>query len=178
MNKQFLRQSKNLSLKLSCINKSLLLEGPTGSFLYPLNSPLVYLKDEKKLFLTETVKKNKSITKLFHIMLVQASLGVLLGYRRQLNIVGIGYQATVEIIEDKQFLVLKLGFSHLIRIKIPNYLDITCPKPRIIVLKGINLQKVNNFAAVIRRLKLPSAYKEKGIYFSGERLRLKQGKKT
>lgn len=177
-NKQFLRQSKNLNMRLSCPNNTLVLQGPIGSFLYPLNSPLVYLKKEKKLFLSQSLVKNKSISKLSHIMLIQASLGVLLGYRRQLNIVGIGYQASVEKTNEVSFLVLKLGFSHQVRIKVPDYLEVTCPKPRIIVLKGINLQKVNNFAAVIRKLKLPSAYKEKGIYFSGERVKLKQGKKT
>lgn len=178
INKQFLRQSKSLSLRLSCPNNNLILQGPIGSFLYPLNSPLVYMKKEKKLFLSYSITKDKAISKLLHIMLIQASLGVLLGYRRQLNIVGIGYQASVEKVEGLSFLVLKLGFSHHVRIQIPDYLEVSCPKPRIIVLKGINLQKVNNFASSIRKLKLPSAYKEKGIYFSGERIKLKQGKKT
>jgi large subunit ribosomal protein L6 len=155
-----------------------MLKGPLGSFLYPLVSPLVYLKKEKKLFFSNDTLLKKSLKKLSHLILIQSSLGVLIGYRCQLNIVGIGYQASIEKLDNLSILVLKLGFSHQIKINIPKYLEISCPKPRIIVIKGINLQKIKNFAAMIRKLKLPSAYKEKGIYFLNERLKLKQGKKT
>lgn len=178
--KQFLRQSKNLTLQVLCKTKMLSLQGPVGSFLYPLNTPVVYSKIEKKLYISDFSKAegNKSLSKLYSIMLVQASLGVLLGYRKQLNIVGIGYQASVEEVDNLKYLILKLGFSHQVRIKIPDYLEINCPKPRVLILKGLNLQKINNFAAVLRKLKLPFPYKEKGIYFSNERPKLKQGKKT
>lgn len=178
--KQFLRQSKNLTLQVLCETKMLSLQGPVGSFLYPLNTPLKYSKIEKKLYLLDSLNsdKNRSLSKLYSIMLVQASLGVLLGYRKQLNIVGIGYQASVENVDNLKYLVLKLGFSHQVRIRIPDYLEIICPKPRVLILKGLNLQKINNFAAVLRKLKLPFPYKEKGIYFSDERPILKQGKKT
>jgi len=122
---------------------------------------------EKKLFLRCII-----------ILLTQAALGVLLGYRRQLNVVGIGYQVAVEKKDVSTYLVFKLGFSHQVNIEVPSYISVSCPKPRILLIKGINLQKLNNFAAVLRRLKLPSPYKEKGIYYSGEKLSLKQGKKT
>jgi len=71
-----------------------------------------------------------------------------------------------------------LGFSHQVNVEVPSCVTVSCPKPRILLLKGISLQKINNFSAVLRRLKLPSAYKEKGIYYLGETFSLKQGKKT
>lgn len=176
----YLRQSKDLKLHLVFDKKKLLLEGPMGSFFYPLNSSIFYEKKEKRLFMSTSsfTNEKKSLSNLFHKILLQASLGVLVGYRRQLNIVGIGYQASVETMRDYSFLNLKLGFSHSVRLKIPDYVDVKCPKPRIIILKGINIQKINNFAAFIRKLRVPSVYKEKGIYFLGESSVLKQGKKT
>lgn len=155
--------------------KKLLLEGGYGSFFFPIHSKIAYDKLDRKLKFYKFFKKDLHFSKLSSVLLVQASLGVLLGFRKQLNVVGIGYNVEVQ---DNTFLVMKLGFSHLVKIKIPEYLEVKCPKPRIILLRGINLQKINNFASVIRNLKLPSAYKEKGIYFSGERLFIKQGKKT
>ena len=75
-------------------------------------------------------------------------------------------------------LVLRLGFSHLVKVNIPDFLFVNCPKPKTVVIKGINLQKVNSFAALLKDLKQPNPYKEKGIYFKDESLKLKPGKKT
>jgi large subunit ribosomal protein L6 len=171
----FLRQSKSLTIQVLCNKKKVLFKGVYGSFFFPISSPLVYSNTEKKLWITDFSRSKTSFNNLMYILMLQASLGVLIGYRKQLNVVGIGYQAEIQ---KGNVLILKLGFSHLVRIKVPQYLEISCPKPRIILLKGINLQKINNFAYVIRQLKLPSAYKEKGIYLSGELVVTKQGKKT
>jgi large subunit ribosomal protein L6 len=110
--------------------------------------------------------------------LAQVFLGVLFSYRRKLNIVGLGYQANVEKEDNKSILVLKLGYSHLIRLSIPKNIEILCPKPRVLLVKGINLQQVHNYAYSIRQCRAPSIYKQKGVYLFGEPLKLKQGKKT
>lgn len=177
---QYLRQSENLKLSLLCKQQILSLEGPKGSIACPLYGELIYSKSEKKLWFQSPfdINKKKAFFKMYQVLLTQAALGVLLGYRRQLNVVGIGYQVTVEKKDVSTYLVFKLGFSHQINIEVPSYVTVSCPKPRILLIQGINLQKLNNFAAILRRLKLPSAYKEKGIYYSGEKLSLKQGKKT
>ena len=177
---QYLRQSKDLKLSLLCKQQVLTLEGPKGSIACPLYGELVYSKTEKKLWFKSPfdADRKKAFFKMYQVLLTQAALGVLLGYRRQLNVVGIGYQVTVEKKDLSTYLVFKLGFSHQVNIEVPSYVSVSCPKPRILLIQGINLQKLNNFAAVLRRLKLPSAYKEKGIYYSGEKLSLKQGKKT
>ena len=177
---QYLRQPKDLKLSLLCKQQVLTLEGPKGSIVYPLYGELVYSKPEKKLWLKSPVDtdKKKAFFKMYQVLLTQAALGVLLGYRRQLNVVGIGYQVAVEKKDISTYLVFKLGFSHQINIEVPSFVSVSCPKPRILLIQGINLQKLNNFAAVLRRLKLPSPYKEKGIYYFSEKLSLKQGKKT
>lgn len=174
-----LRQPKELSLSLLIKEKTLVVEGLKKRFYYPLNSTsFVYNSSEKKIWLMESNKKSKAFFGLFKVLLAQVFLGVLLSYRRQLNIVGIGYIAHVEKLKTESVLVLKLGYSHLVRLQIPALLEVYCPKPRVLVVKGMNLQRVNNFAESIRRCRFPSIYKEKGIYFVGERLKLKQGKKT
>ena len=176
----FLRQSDNLKLSIYGSQKLLCLEGACGSLLYPLCAEFVYSKEKRKLWLKNSPKSNQkeAFLKMYHVLLAQAALGVLVGYRRQLNIVGIGYQVSLEKKKADSFMVFKLGYSHQVSIKVPSYATVSCPKPRILQLRGINLQKLNNLAAVIRRLKLPSAYKEKGIYYAGESFSLKQGKKS
>ncbi|AGI48872.1 50S ribosomal protein L6 (mitochondrion) [Nannochloropsis oceanica] len=178
--KQYLRRSKDLKLNLLCQQKLLSIEGPQGLITYPLYAEFEYSKIEKKLFLTQTFndERKKAFFQMYQILLTQSALGVLLGYRRQLNIVGIGYQVSIEEKKSSNFLIFRLGFSHQVNVEVPNYVSVFCPKPRVLLLKGINLQKLHNFAAVLRRLKLPSAYKEKGIYYLDETVSLKQGKKT
>ena len=175
---QTLRQSQKLKLKFLPKKKTLILEGPFGVLNYKVNGKLNYLSSGRKLWLSPTKSIKKSLFGLNQVLLTQSCLGVVLGYRRQLNLAGIGYQAFLDKKENNLFLVLKLGFSHQIQILVPDYIKLSCPKPRIILIMGICLQKVNNFAALIRDLKLPNPYKEKGLYYKGEILKLKQGKKT
>jgi large subunit ribosomal protein L6 len=170
-----LRQTKNLDIQILCLEKRILLNGLYGSFIIPIKSPFLYLKKERKIHIQVSSLFGRSLSKLFFLLLLQLSLGVLLGYRKQLNLVGIGYQVEID---NFNVLILKLGYSHLVRIKIPGFLEVLRPKPRIILLKSINLYKLNNFALLLRRLKLPSSYKEKGLYLLGEKVLLKQGKKT
>lgn len=173
------RQPKDLKLTLIAEEKVIFIEKDKNRFIFPIPpSGIFYTPEEKKIWIVECQKKSKAFFGLYKILLGQVLLGVLFSYRRQLNIVGIGYQASIEKEKTDNRLVLKLGYSHLVRLQVPSSLQISCPKPRVIVIKGINLQRVSNFAQAIRRCRLPSTYKEKGIYLLGEQLRLKQGKKT
>ena len=176
----FLRQSKNLKLSIYGSQRLLCLEGAYGSLLYPLYTGVTYSREKKKLWLikSKSIYRKKAFLKMYNILLAQAALGVLVGYRRQLNIVGIGYQVGLEKKGADSFMIFKLGYSHQVCFKVPSYATVNCLKPRILQFRGINLQKLNNLVAIIRRLKLPSTYKEKGIYYAGESFTLKQGKKT
>lgn len=175
---QILRHSTNLELKFLPTKNILVFKGPLGVSCYQIQGKLVYLGSKKKFWLSPKRLTKKRVFSLNQVLLTQSCLGVTLGYRRQINLVGIGYQAVREKIENLNFLVLKLGYSHPVKILIPDALNVTCPKPRFILIAGKSLQKVSNFASLIRALKLPNSYKEKGIYYKGELLRLKQGKKT
>jgi large subunit ribosomal protein L6 len=181
LEKQIIRKSKDLQIQAFFPQKYLLVQGVGGVVKYPMLYEVSYEKKTNKICFLSTeskIKQKKAFYILNQILLTQACLGVLFSYRKQLNIVGIGYQALVEKDVNLFFLILKLGFSHQIRFLVPQLLEISCPKPRVILIKGMSLQKVTNCAALIRSLKLPNSYKEKGIYRDGEKLQLKQGKKT
>lgn len=171
---QPLRQSSNLKVFLLKPKNQLLLQGPLGSYHYPVFFDLKFSKEERKLWLLKTSKSNSSALGTAHVLLAQAMLGVLIGYRQQMNIVGIGYQVNL----NERTLVFKLGFSHTISILIPDSISVTCLKSRSLLLKSMNYQKLQNFSALLRSLKFPNPYKEKGIYYLGEPVLLKQGKKT
>lgn len=99
--------------------------------------------------------------------------GVVNGFSKQLEIVGIGYSGQIK--ENK--LIMKLGFSHLVELDIPKGIEIKVEK-NIITIAGIDKQLVGQIAAKIRDKKKPEPYKGKGIRYVGEMIKLKPGKKA
>jgi large subunit ribosomal protein L6 len=99
--------------------------------------------------------------------------GVSKGYTRNLDIAGVGFKAAVE----GKSLKLNLGYSHDVLFPIPAGIDIKCEKPTMIAISGIDAQKVGQVAAEIRGFREPEPYKGKGIKYSDETIRRKEGKK-
>jgi large subunit ribosomal protein L6 len=99
--------------------------------------------------------------------------GVSKGYTRNLDIAGVGFRAAVA----GKNLELQLGYSHPIVYPIPAGIDIKCEKPTMIAISGIDAQKVGQVAAEIRGFREPEPYKGKGIKYSDETIRRKEGKK-
>jgi large subunit ribosomal protein L6 len=99
--------------------------------------------------------------------------GVTTGYQVNLDINGVGYRAAVQ----GKNLVLQLGFSHEIQFPIPSDIKIVCEKPTAIQVSGSDKQRVGQVAAVIRAYRKPEPYKGKGIKYSTETVRRKEGKK-
>ena len=99
--------------------------------------------------------------------------GVTDGFKKELEINGVGYRALVQ----GNILKLSLGFSHDIDFKIPSDVKITCAKPTEIVIEGIDQQVVGQVAAEIRNWRKPEPYKGKGIRYKGEYIFAKEGKK-
>jgi len=105
-------------------------------------------------------------------LLANAVHGVVQGFEKHLDIVGIGYRA-----ELKGSLVsFTLGYSHPIEVSIPEGMAITVEKQTHIVVKGADRQRVGQLAAEIRGLRPPDPYKNKGVRYTGERLKKKVGK--
>lgn len=101
-----------------------------------------------------------------------AVTGVTKGFNKELEIVGVGFQATVA--EGK--LVLSLGFANKVALEIPEGLSAKCSEPTKIQIRGADLQKVGDFAAKIRRVRPVEPYKGKGVRYFGEKVRRKEGK--
>ena len=98
--------------------------------------------------------------------------GVTQGYKKQLEITGVGYKAEVR----PYGLQLSLGFSHIIEYKAPAGIKLTAPQPTAVVIEGADKEKVGQVAAEIRALRKPEPYKGKGIRYAGEVIRRKAGK--
>jgi|TARA_B100000959_G_scaffold1864_1_gene2060 large subunit ribosomal protein L6 len=99
--------------------------------------------------------------------------GVSEGFSRSLAITGVGYRAAA----DGDFLSLQLGYSHEIKLAIPGDLKIICEQPTEITVNGIDKQRVGEMAAEIRRLRKPEPFNGKGVRYSDEYVRRKEGKK-
>ena len=100
-------------------------------------------------------------------------LGVIKGFSKTLVIEGVGYRA----LKEGSALILSLGFSHLVKVEIPQGIDLKVEK-NMIIISGVNKEEVGTFAAKIRDFKKPEPYKGKGIRYQNEVIRHKAGKKA
>ncbi len=98
--------------------------------------------------------------------------GVTKGFEKRLEIVGVGYRAQ----QVGRVLVLQLGYSHPIEVLLPEGVDAALEGTTKIAVTGIDKQLVGQTAALIRGLRKPDPYKQKGVRYAGERLRSKEGK--
>jgi large subunit ribosomal protein L6 len=111
-------------------------------------------------------------------------LGVSEGHTAILRLVGVGYRATVEKtattvspeFEGQQFVSLKVGYSHPIELPVPKGVKATVPQPTRILLEGVEREVLMQFAAKIRKWRVPEPYKGKGIFVNGETIKLKAKK--
>ncbi|MTI15682.1 50S ribosomal protein L6 [Rhodobacteraceae bacterium RKSG542] len=118
-------------------------------------------------------KMARSMWGMCRTMIANLVTGVSEGYKRNLEITGVGYRAQVQ----GNILNLALGFSHDVKFDIPAGVEIKCPKPTEIEITGINKQQVGQIAANIREFRPPEPYKGKGVRYAGEYIVRKEGKK-
>ena len=105
-------------------------------------------------------------------LVANAVAGVTDGFKRELDIVGVGYRAELK---GKQ-VIFALGYSHAVVFDIPTGIDIVIEKQTHITVTGVDRQLVGQVAANIRRLREPDPYKQKGVRYTGEVLKKKAGK--
>lgn len=116
-------------------------------------------------------KLAKSIHGLMRSLIYNAIVGVSKGFKKELELVGVGYRALVE----GNVLKLKVGYSHEVEITAPEGIDLEVKK-NIISVSGIDKQLVGQIAADVRSVKKPEPYKGKGIKYTGEKIIRKVGK--
>ena len=149
-------------------------KGPKGALKTPFPPGITFEVRGKDIVATP-VREDPELGK-FHglgrSLVANAVKGVTEGFRKELDIVGIGYRAEVK---GRQ-VVFALGYSHPIVVDIPQGIEITVDKQTHVTVIGIDRQMVGQVAADIRRLRKPDPYKQKGVRYSGEVLKKKVGK--
>ncbi|KAJ9176910.1 hypothetical protein P3X46_012173 [Hevea brasiliensis] len=109
---------------------------------------------------------------LFRTLTDNMVVGVSKGFEKRLQLVGVGYRATVE----GKDLVLSLGFSHPVRMEIPSDLKVKVEENTRIIISGYDKCNIGQFAASVRKWRPPEPYKGKGVRYANEVIRLKEGK--
>ncbi len=117
-------------------------------------------------------REARSLHGLTRTLINNMIIGVSEGYKKTLELVGVGYRAAVK--GDK--LELQLGYSHPVIVEKPAGITFECPEQTKIVVSGIDKQQVGQVAADIRKWRKPEPYKGKGIRYEGEHVRRKEGK--
>jgi large subunit ribosomal protein L6 len=149
-------------------------KGPKGS-LNQAVPPGVKFELKGAELVAETVREDPQLGKyhgLARSLMANAIAGVTEGFKKELDIVGVGYRAEVK---GKQ-VVFALGYSHPVVVDVPPGIDITVDKQTHITVTGIDRQLVGQIASDIRRLRKPDPYKQKGVRYAGEVLKKKVGK--
>lgn len=156
----------------------LTVKGPLGELRQKINREIkVEVEDNQIIIKRPSESKNhKSLHGLYRALIANMVTGVSQGFRKELELVGVGYRAEAK----GQNLEMSLGYSHDIVFQIPNEVKVETKTERrsnpIITLTCIDKQLIGHVAAKIRSLRPPEPYKGKGIKFVGEQLRRKAGK--
>jgi large subunit ribosomal protein L6 len=149
-------------------------KGPKGQMKQSL-PPGVVAVIEDGLLVTRKARDERALDK-FHglarSLVNNAVLGVSDGWKRELDIVGVGYRAEVK---GKQ-VVLALGYSHPVVFDVPTGIEVAIEKQTHITVTGVDRQLVGQVAANLRRLRKPDPYQQKGVRYTGEVLKKKAGK--
>ncbi len=149
-------------------------KGPKGELSFQFNSELEIATEG-----SECVVKRPNDTKVMKMMhgttralLNNMIVGVSTGFKKQLDITGVGYRAQLQ----GNTLVVSAGYSHTVEMPVPAGLKVELPKNTQIIISGIDKQLVGQYAAEIREIRKPEPYKGKGIRYSDEHVRRKEGK--
>ena len=118
-------------------------------------------------------RQTKALHGLTRSLVNNMIIGVSEGFRKDLEIVGVGYRANAK---GKDAIELSLGFSHPVSVKAPEGIEFDVPEPTKIGVIGIDKQAVGQVAAEIRAYRKPEPYKGKGVRYAGERIIRKAGK--
>jgi large subunit ribosomal protein L6 len=150
-------------------------KGPKGELVFSFR-PEVNVKIEDKqivVSIKEDTKESRAFWGLTRSLIFNAVKGVTEGYKKELEIRGVGYKARIE----GDVLVMEMGFSHLVNIDKPEGIELAVTK-NIITISGIDKQLVGETSAQIRAVRPPEPYKGKGIRYLGEEVLRKVGKRA
>ena len=155
-------------------NNHVSVKGPKGDLEMTVHPKMTVEVNDNTLTVArqDDEKETRSIHGLTRTLLHNMVVGVTDGFSKTLEVNGVGYRAAKEGTK----LVMNLGFSHQVTVEETDGITIDVPNPNTIVINGIDKQKVGQFAANVREKRPPEPYKGKGIKYSYEVIRRKEGK--
>jgi large subunit ribosomal protein L6 len=149
-------------------------KGPKGTLERPICPEIAVSIDGSVINVTRSsdVPRHRSLHGLSRSLVNNMVVGVTDGFKKELDINGVGFRAT----KEGKKLVMNLGFSHQVIVEETDSIAIDVPTPNKVIISGIDKQAVGQFAADIRKKRPPEPYKGKGIKYVDEVIRRKEGK--
>ena len=162
------------NVEISIDGTNIRVKGPKGELAREIR-PEISLKVEDGTLLVERSSEesqHRAYHGLTRALVANMVTGVTDGYRKTLDIIGVGYRAE----KKGNTLVLTVGYSHQVTYPEPEGITLSTTSPTTVVVEGIDKQQVGQVAAEIRAVRPPEPYKGKGIHYTGEQVRRKAGK--
>ena len=149
-------------------------KGPKGTLTSTFHHAMIIKKEGNEIHVSrpDDAHESKSLHGLTRTLIYNMILGVEKGYSKELEVNGVGYRAS----KEGNKLVLNIGYSHPVTMEEPEGINVEVPAPNKIIVNGIDKQKVGQFAANVRGQRPPEPYKGKGIKYTTEVIRRKEGK--
>jgi large subunit ribosomal protein L6 len=161
-------------VKYKVEGNTVLVEGPKGKVSALIADGITLETKDGVLHVNRDTDKHAAVHGLTRALVFNAVHGVTAGWKKELDIVGIGYRAELK---GKNTVVFTLGYSHPIEFPLPTGIEVAVDtKQTHLTISGIDRQKVGQVAADMRSLRKPDPYKNKGVRYSDEKLKKKAGK--
>jgi large subunit ribosomal protein L6 len=156
-------------------DRTVTVKGPKGTLSRELPGAITVRQDGPTLFVErpDDGRENRSLHGLSRTLVNNMVVGVTAGYRKELEIAGVGYRAEAS---SPTTLKLALGYSHPVVVEAPEGITFEVPQPTRIAVIGIDKEVVGQVAANIRSIRKPEPYKGKGVRYAGEKILRKAGK--
>ncbi|MBL7842626.1 MAG: 50S ribosomal protein L6 [Cyclobacteriaceae bacterium] len=169
---------QGISFNFNKANHTVSVKGPKGELTQVIDSDFIIKQEDGNIILERPTeqKRHKAMHGLYRALIANMIEGVKNGYKKQLELVGVGFKASAQ----SNVLELSLGYSHSIFLAVPSELKVQAVQEKgsnpTIILEGIDKQLIGQVAAKIKSLRKVEPYKGKGIRFTGEQVRRKAGK--
>jgi len=162
-------------VEVTVANGTVTVKGPKGTLSRDIPGDIEIAQDNGTLTFVRPndERRNKALHGLTRSLVNNMVIGVTDGFKKELEIVGVGYRAEAQ---GPNALRLNLGFSHPVNVAAPEGIVFEVPVPTQVVVTGIDKEVVGQVAANIRSIRKPEPYKGKGVRYAGERILRKAGK--